>query len=40
MLVEKWVHVPVWASLMVIVVCIGGSVLYSVFKIQEDKEIN
>jgi len=25
---------------MVIVVCIGGSVLYSVFKIQEDKEIN
>jgi len=40
MLVEKWVHVPVWASLMVIVVCIGGSVLYSVFKIQEEKEIN
>lgn len=40
MLIEKWVHVPVWASLMVIVVCIGGSVLYSVFKIQEDKEIN
>ncbi len=31
MLVEKWVHIPVWASLMVIVVCIGGSILYSIF---------
>lgn len=31
MLVEKWVHIPVWASLMVIVVCIGGSIMYSVF---------
>ncbi len=31
MLVEKWVHVPVWASLMVIVVCIGGSIMYSIF---------
>ena len=41
MLVEKWIHIPVWISLMVIVVCIGGSVLYSVFKNQEeeDKEV-
>jgi len=31
MLIEKWVHVPVWASLMVIIVCIGGSIFYSVF---------
>jgi tellurite resistance protein TerC len=31
MLVEKWVHIPVWASLMVIVVCIGGSIMYSIF---------
>jgi tellurite resistance protein TerC len=31
MLVAKWVHIPVWASLMVIVVCIGGSIMYSVF---------
>ena len=38
MLVEKWVHIPVWGSLMVIVVCIGGSVLYSVFKNQEDED--
>lgn len=38
MLIEKWVHIPVWASLMVIVVCIGSSILYSIFKTQQDKE--
>lgn len=38
MLVEKWVHIPVWVSLMVIVVCIGSSVLYSIFKNQEDED--
>ncbi|MEP7163985.1 MAG: TerC/Alx family metal homeostasis membrane protein [Ferruginibacter sp.] len=38
MLVEKWVHIPVWASLMVIIVCIGGSILYSLFKIREENE--
>ncbi len=38
MLVEKWLHIPVWASLMVIVVCIGGSILYSVFKNQETSD--
>ncbi len=31
MLIAKWIHIPVWASLMVIVVCIGGSIMYSVF---------
>jgi tellurite resistance protein TerC len=36
MLLEKWVHIPVWASLMVIVVCIGGSILYSIFKVVEE----
>ncbi|MBC7535509.1 MAG: TerC/Alx family metal homeostasis membrane protein [Ferruginibacter sp.] len=36
MLLEKWWHIPVWISLMVIVVCIGGSVLYSIFKNEED----
>lgn len=36
MLIEKWVHVPVWASLMVIVVCIGGSILYSLFNKEEE----
>lgn len=40
MLLEKWIHVPVWASLMVIVVCIGGSVLYSVFRIEEENQSN
>lgn len=29
MLVAKWVHIPVWASLLVIVVCISTSILYS-----------
>ena len=38
MLAEHWIHIPVWASLMVIVVCIGGSVLYSVFGISEEKK--
>jgi tellurite resistance protein TerC len=31
MLVEKWLHIPVWISLIVIIVCIGGSILYSIF---------
>lgn len=39
MLIEKWVHIPVWVSLMVIVVCIGGSVLYSIFKDEPGDEI-
>lgn len=32
MLLEKWIHVPVAASLMVIIVSIGGSILYSIFR--------
>lgn len=39
MLVEKWVHIPVWASLMVIVVCIGGSIMYSIFSNDEAEEV-
>ncbi len=31
MLVHHWVKIPVWASLMVIVVCITGSIMYSLF---------
>ena len=38
MLLEKWMHVPVWASLMVIVVCIGGSILYSLFKVEAEND--
>lgn len=30
MLVAHWVHIPVWISLLVIVVCIAGSILYSI----------
>ncbi|RZJ80375.1 MAG: hypothetical protein EOO20_26035 [Chryseobacterium sp.] len=36
MLVEKWIHIPVWGSLMMIVVCIGGSILYSIFRKEEN----
>ena len=30
MLVVKWIHIPVWISLLVIVVCISGSIFYSI----------
>ena len=39
MLAEKWVHVPVLASLLVIIVCIGGSILYSVFNNENEEEV-
>jgi tellurite resistance protein TerC len=32
MLLKDWMHIPAWAALMVILVSIGGSVLYSVFQ--------
>ncbi len=32
MLVEKWVHLPEWVSLVVIVFCISASILYSLLK--------
>jgi tellurite resistance protein TerC len=31
MLVEKWVHLPVWVSLLVIVFCITSSIFYSIY---------
>ena len=31
MLLEKWVHIPVWASLLVIIICITLSIIYSIF---------
>lgn len=37
MLVEHWLHIPVWVSLLVIVVCIGASILYSIFKTIDDE---
>jgi tellurite resistance protein TerC len=39
MLLVKWVHIPVWISLLVIIFCIGGSILYSVYyKRKEDAQ--
>jgi tellurite resistance protein TerC len=32
------IYIPVWASLMVIVVCLFGSILYSVQNAEKDKE--
>lgn len=29
MLIEKWIHLPVWISLLVIVICISFSIFYS-----------
>ncbi|MEJ7587204.1 MAG: TerC/Alx family metal homeostasis membrane protein [Ferruginibacter sp.] len=31
MLIVKWVHIPVWVSLLVIVFCISGSIYYSIY---------
>ena len=31
MLIEDWFHLPVWASLLVIVFCISGSIIYSIY---------
>jgi tellurite resistance protein TerC len=31
MLVAYWVHIPVWVSLLVIVACISGSIVYSIY---------
>ncbi len=32
MLIAKWVHIPIWLSLTVIVVTVAGSMLYSVYQ--------
>jgi len=31
MLVAKWIHIPVWVSLLMIVFCISGSIVYSIY---------
>lgn len=31
MLIADWLHIPVWISLIVIVVCISGSIFYSMY---------
>lgn len=31
MLLAKWVHLPIWVSLLVIVVCISSSIVYSTY---------
>ncbi len=31
MLITYWIHIPVWVSLLVIVICITGSIIYSMY---------
>ena len=31
MLVEIWMHIPVWVSLLVIIFCISGSIVFSIY---------
>jgi len=31
MLIAEWVHIPVWISLLVIIFCISGSIMYSIY---------
>ena len=40
MLITKWVHLPVWISLLVIIFCIGGSILYSIWHKEKNGEKN
>ena len=40
MLITEWVHLPVWISLLVIVFCIGGSILYSIWHKEKNGEKN
>lgn len=35
MLLAKWVHLPIWVSLLVIVVCIVSSIVYSTYHTRE-----
>jgi tellurite resistance protein TerC len=39
MLLEKWVHVPIYISLIMIVVCLGGSIAYSMEETKRKKKI-
>lgn len=40
MLLEHWLHLPVWASLLVIIFCITSSILYSIWHKKKDAITN
>lgn len=40
MLITKWVHLPVWISLLVIVFCISGSIFYSIWHKEKNGQQN
>jgi tellurite resistance protein TerC len=35
MLADKWMHLPIWVSLAMIIVCISGSIFYSLYRQQK-----
>ena len=37
MLVAKWIHFEVWISLIIIIACISGSILFSIYKSNQEK---
>jgi tellurite resistance protein TerC len=39
MLVAKWVSFPIWASLLMIVLCIGASIIYSVWHKRRTEDV-
>ncbi len=40
MLLEKWIHLPVWVSLLVIVFCISGSIWYSIYHDKKSEKMD
>lgn len=40
MLLEKWIHLPVWVSLLVIVFCINGSIWYSIYHDKKSEKMD
>ena len=37
MLLEKWIHLPIWVSLVVIIVCVSFSLVFSVYREKHKK---
>ena len=37
MLLEKWIHLPIWVSLVVIIVCVSFSMVFSVYREKHKK---
>jgi tellurite resistance protein TerC len=40
MLVAEWIHLPIWLSLLVIVICLSYSILYSIYRDRKEEKEN